>query len=79
MRDIEFYLSLPWTVRRIVREDDGRYYVVAIEELPGFSAVGDTEAEVWSEFPVALRSFLLSYLDYGEEPPMPVKTHAERV
>lgn len=63
------YEGLPWTVRRTVREDAGRYYVATVEELPGFSVVGETEEELKREFPVALRCHLESYLSAGEEPP----------
>lgn len=73
MRDLEYYLSLPWTLRRSVEEyeDGSRELVLEIEELPGFALVADTEAELFLGYRPALELFLRSYLDEGEEPPVP--------
>ncbi len=71
MNSIADYLTRPWTVRLLEQHDDGAYYVVAVEELPAFSVVGDTREEVISEYPIALRCHLEGYLNAGEEPPLP--------
>ena len=68
------YLALPWTVHGRAMRDDGDgslYYLFTIEELPGFSAVGDTRAEAASEFGDALESYLTAALENGERPRLP--------
>lgn len=71
MKDLENYLSLPWTIIRGEEEDDGRYLVLRIAELPGFVVAARTEAELFASYRPALEAFLASYLDEGEEPPVP--------
>lgn len=68
---IDGYLRLPWTIIRSDRDDDGEYIVLEVAELPGFVVACSTKDEVESEFWPALRAFLLSYLDNGDEPPIP--------
>ena len=68
------YLAVPWTVHgRAMRDagDGSLYYLITIEELPGFSAVGDTRAEAESEFPDALETYLAAALEKGESPQLP--------
>lgn len=71
MKSIADYLTLPWAVRLFEQDDDGLYYVITVEELPGFSVVGDTREEVISEYPLALRCYLEGCINAGEEPPLP--------
>lgn len=73
MSDLELYLSLPWTIRRSVRNDDGRYFVLTVDELEGFVVTGRTYDELNENFWPALSAFIQSYLEDGEEPPMPEK------
>ena len=65
------YISLPWTVRRAEHDDDGRYIALTVDELPGFVAAGRTEEEAEAAFWDAFPAFLRSYLDAGEQPPLP--------
>jgi predicted RNase H-like HicB family nuclease len=77
--NLQDYLALPWTVHgRAMRGDgDGSlYYVFTIEELPGFSAVGDTRAEAETEFANALETYLSAALEVGERPRLPVQVQA---
>jgi len=71
MRDVAYFLTLPWTMRAGEREDDGRYYYMTIDELPGFVVSADSLEELDSEFWDALEGYLNSYLEHGEEPPVP--------
>lgn len=71
MRDLRDYLVLPWHVRREQHSDDGWYASLRIDELPGFVVAARTDDELDGMFWPALRSYLLSYLDDGEEPPLP--------
>lgn len=71
MSELELLLRLPWTVERQVRQDDGEYLVLTIRELEGFVVAGRTDQEVEEAFWPALEEFLESYLETGEEPPVP--------
>ena len=71
MRDLEFFLSLPWTIKREEHDDDGRYIALTIEELPGFVLASESEEELEAMFWPALRAFLQSYIQHGEQPPVP--------
>lgn len=73
MKDLEYYLALPWTIRmgKEEYEDGVREWVLEIEELPGFTLVADTQAELFLRYRPALELFLESYLMDGEEPPIP--------
>lgn len=65
------YLRLPWTVERSDHDDDGEYVALHIHELPGFVVAGRSPEEVDEMFWDALSAFLSSYLEAGEEPPVP--------
>lgn len=71
MRDLREYLSMPWHVRRKEHDDDGWYASLEIDELPGFVVAARTDDELDRMFWAALQSYLKSYLDDGEEPPLP--------
>jgi predicted RNase H-like HicB family nuclease len=73
------YLGLPWTVHgRALRDtpDGPLYYVFTIDELPGFSAVGDTRAEAEAEFADALETYLAAALENGQRPALPPSMRA---
>jgi hypothetical protein len=63
-------LRAPWTVTSAPAED-GASTVLRIGELPAFVVVGGDPEEVVREFWLALESLLESYIDAGEEPPLP--------
>lgn len=68
------YIALPWTIRgRGIRDADGEpaYYVVSIDELPGFSVVGDTRVEAIAELELGLRVYLEGVLAAGFTPELP--------
>jgi predicted RNase H-like HicB family nuclease len=77
--NLQDYLAVPWTVHGRAMRDDGNgslYYVFTIDELPGFSAVGDTRAEAETEFADALETYLSAALENGERPRLPVQVQA---
>ena len=43
MKNLEYYLKLPYTI--IIREDDDGDFVARVEELPGCSAHGASPLE----------------------------------
>lgn len=73
MKDLEYYLAQPWTIRLCREEYEDRVYewVLEIDELPGFVLVADTQAELFLRYRPALELFVESYLMDGEEPPLP--------
>ena len=71
MSQLDDYLSLPWTIEREERCDDGHFIVLRIRELPGFVAAGRTDDEVEGLFWPALEAFLSSYVAEGDDPPLP--------
>jgi hypothetical protein len=71
MKDIRYYLSLPWTIERSEHHDDGDYVALRVKELPGFLIASADEGELNAIFWVELEAFLRTYMDDGEEPPVP--------
>ena len=45
--------------------------MITVEELPGFSVVGDTRDEAEQEFPAVLEEYLQACLAFGNTPPEP--------
>jgi hypothetical protein len=67
-------LQLSWTwdgPRRVESTEDGSYYEIRVKELPEFFVAGATADEVIAGSLPALRSFLQSFIDHGEQPPLP--------
>lgn len=71
MRTLNYYLGMPWAIRRTEYDDDGSYVSLTIEELPGFLVASKDDEGLQKEFWSALSVFLSSYLDRDEEPPIP--------
>lgn len=71
MKDIRYYLALPWHIQRSEHHDDGDYVALTVEELPGFLVASEDRDELEEMFWPALEGFLRSYIDDGEEPPLP--------
>jgi predicted RNase H-like HicB family nuclease len=68
------YIALPWTIRgRGIRDADGEpaYYVVSIDQLPGFSVVGDSRVEAVAQLELGLRVYLEGVLAAGFAPELP--------
>ena len=73
MTPLELLMSMDWTLAgpREVRDEDGAFFEMRVAELPDFFVAARTEAEVRAEAEDALRTFLASYVDRGELPPLP--------
>ncbi len=74
MRDIRYYLTLPWHIQRTEHDDDGEYVALTIKELPGFVVASASIPELEAMFWPALEGFVQTYLDEGTEPPLPART-----
>lgn len=70
---LEQLLRLPWTYQgpRQTGEGEDSCWELRIAELPGFLVAGFTRDEVLVELFPALRTFLESYLEHNEVPPLP--------
>ncbi len=66
-------LGLPWSWRgpTEVRDDDGTYWELRIDELPDFCVFGETRDAVSRELFPSLRAFLDSYVEHGDPVPLP--------
>ena len=69
-------ITMSWTWRGPieVRDGDTVHYEMRIEELPDFFVAGQSAEEVLDEAKPALETFLTSYLERNETPPMPGHT-----
>lgn len=70
-------LRARWSIRIETRNDDGFYFVATVDELPGLVATGATSQELGQSLREALESHLRSFIDAGEEPPMPAQYSQE--
>jgi len=70
-KDVAFYMALPYT-RSLRRDQDGDV-VARIEELPGCSAHGETDAEALENLTEAQRLWLEDCIESGDPVPEPHK------
>jgi predicted RNase H-like HicB family nuclease len=64
-------LAWSWTGPAEVTEAGSSHFEIRIGELPDFFVAGVTREEALASAGPALRAFLQSYVDHGEEPPLP--------
>lgn len=71
-KDLNYYLSLPWTYRF---EWDSRdnHYVASVIELAGCKSCGKTISEATEMIQDALENYLETLLEYGDPVPEPAK------
>jgi len=70
---LEQVVSLPWKwlgPTRVEGEGDV-HWELRIAELPDFLLAGENHEEVLQQLRPALRAYLRSYLDRGQQPPLP--------
>lgn len=68
MKEVDYYLRAPWSINA---STEGEYKVLRIAELPGFVVAAKTADELDEDFWPALQTFLESYVEDGEVPPLP--------
>ena len=69
-------LHFPWSWEGpIEAQEPGEdpHFEIRVKELPDFFVAGKTREEALANCLPALRAFLQSYIDAGEEPPLPAK------
>ncbi len=68
-----------WTEPMFVPDPEGAYWEQRVAELPDFFVAAAGRSDVMKEAPAALRAFLESYVDRGENPPLPNPGRSEWV
>jgi antitoxin HicB len=71
MRDLNYYLGLPYTIE-IVPDEDG--YFVRVLELPGCLTYADTLEKLSPMIEDAMRDWIeVSLVEYGDDIPEPLQ------
>lgn len=74
MKDIAYYMNLPYTVEiKPERDDSGIYFFAKIVELPGCHADGRTSVEAVQALEEVKRAYIEVKLELGGEIPEPGK------
>ena len=74
MKDIQYYLALPYTV--VLRRDEERDYVARIEELPGCSTHGKSPQEALENLEEVKSAWIEDCLEQGDPIPEPATEEA---
>jgi antitoxin HicB len=74
MRDIKYYLELPYTV--VLRRDEEDDYVARVDELPGCSAHGKTQNDALENLQEAKELWIQDCIESGHPVPEPVVEEA---
>jgi antitoxin HicB len=69
-KNLDYYLSLPYTLEVIPDPDDGGW-VIKVKELPGCMTQADTWDEILPMIEEAKRGWLEVALEYGHSIPEP--------
>lgn len=73
-KNLNYYLSLPYTIiTKEMNDESGHYYVGKVEELYDVKTVGDTIEQLYSNINEALELAIKDRLELGEEVPEPVE------
>jgi predicted RNase H-like HicB family nuclease len=73
MRDLNYYLGLPYTLE-IMPDEDG--YFVRVLELPGCHTYADTLEKLWPMLEDAMRDWIEVSLEDGDDIPEPLERSA---
>jgi predicted RNase H-like HicB family nuclease len=73
MRDLNYYLGLPYTLE-IAPDEDG--FFVRVLELPGCQTYADTLEKLWPIVEDAMRDWIKVSLEYGDDIPEPLQSSA---
>ncbi len=72
-KNLDYYLSLPYTfITKEINDESGHYYVGKVEELYDVRTVGNTIDELYKNIYEALELSIEDRLEDGEEIPEPV-------
>lgn len=78
MKELNYYLSLPWNIKiHKVKDESGDYYFGQVQEIPAIRADGDTLEECYNLVMEMLESNLEVMIEDKEKIPEPVdKTYS---
>ena len=74
-KQVEYYLSLPYTMTVKYREEQGGYFVASYVELPDLTITGDTPEEAVKELLLEKPEWFETCLKLGIRIPLPVEPH----
>ena len=69
-KDLDYYLSLPWSIE--IKEDPNDGYFVQVKELEGCVSQGETKSEAEENIVDALKLWIESGLEDKQKIPEPV-------
>ncbi len=71
---VEHYVNLPWTyqVSTTHDQDEGKLYIVCVNELPGICTDAPTIDEAMQLIAEAIEGAIESYIEHGKEIPLPL-------
>jgi predicted RNase H-like HicB family nuclease len=72
-KQVEYYMSLPYTMMVKFRPEQGGYYVAGYIELPDLTMTGDTPEEAVKELLIEKPNWFETCLKLGVKIPLPVK------
>lgn len=65
VKDLEYFLALPWSYTLETWTDSGGYYVFRVNDLPNVVANGKTVAEAFENVRQAMTLYFQTCLDEG--------------
>jgi predicted HicB family RNase H-like nuclease len=72
-KQVEYYMSLPYTITVRYRPEQGGYYVAGFIELPDLTMTGDTPEEAVKELLIEKAEWFETCLKLGVKIPLPVE------
>ena len=69
--NLEYYMSLPYTIEITKRTDDGIYFFARVQELQGCMSHGDTFDEAYEMIQDAMKSWIETAIEHGDNIPVP--------
>ena len=74
-KDLNYYLSLPWTytVEEDIDSTGKKYYIISVNELPGIKTDACTTEEAFENIKDAMIAALELYIKMGDKIPEPKK------
>ena len=73
MKDVEYYMSLPYNyIIQPIKDESGDYYYAKVLELDGCQSTGDSFEEAYNSLKEAMKEWLEIKLEHNLEIPMPI-------
>lgn len=73
MKDIEYYMSLPYNyIVQPITDESGNYFYARVLELDGCQSTGETFEEAYENVKDAMKGWIETKIENGFEVPLPV-------